>query len=89
MSIPVIVLLVMAWLAVGWLPSRILKHWFVVSYGDALGDKAWTVGLETTVAAMSIGGPVTWIAVALIRVSFGTDSPADKWDRAVPWGWMW
>jgi hypothetical protein len=71
-------LLVFLWLAVGWLPSRIMKHHFISEYGDVLGGDAWGPWMGVATGALAVGGPFAALGTLLVRATFGGK-----------WGWRW
>lgn len=73
-------LIVLAWLVVGWLPSRIEKHYYVCS--PAFRCVPWKWQDELLPAAMAVAGPMNALATLIWR----------RWpivDRETPWGWRW
>ncbi len=70
-----------AWLVVGWLPSRINKHYFVSAFGWSLGEEAWTWRDEAIELMLALGGPFRGASLILWW-------PSRKRPR-VGWGWKW
>lgn len=67
------------WILVGWLPTRIMKHYFIERYGRTLEiDEAWgKVGMIMSFFN-ALYGPLGLFVVLIARWSFGGK-----------WGWRW
>jgi hypothetical protein len=75
------VLVILAWYIVGWLPSRVAKHYYKRAY-LSLGPNAWNTTSEVFFALMAILGPGN-LAAGLIWRTWPLG------DRTIPWGWEW
>ncbi len=75
-------LIAIAWLLLGWLPSRIWKSYLITRYGPSLGRDAWTRRNELEEVAWAVFlGPFGIIACILVM--------QDRFDKSAPWGWKW
>lgn len=75
------VLLVVLWLTAGYLPTRVIKHFFVTEYGDSLGAGAWDRGDAVRCIWVTLLGPFGGLTALFVRWGWGA--------RSTPWGWMW
>lgn len=71
-----------AWYMSGWLPSRILKHYFLAEFPDQ-GDGAFGLGGEALSYGLALGGPICLASTLLVRWTFGQGT------HKVAWGWRW
>lgn len=76
-----VLLLAGLWLVIGWLPTRVVKHWFILAFGPVLGVATWDWPSEVFSSLMALGGPANVAAVLIWRWDFGI--------KKEPWGWAW
>lgn len=66
---------VLLWLLIGWLPTRIVKYWFVTGFTNLTEEEAWGRRMEALSVFVMFLGPGAWLCVLL----------TNKGD----WGWKW
>jgi uncharacterized membrane protein len=80
----VILALVVGWLVIGWLPSRVHKHYVFSRYGP----EYWEKSDEVLYLLTALIGPLFIISFLLARWGFDRLDRED-YGNTIPWGWKW
>lgn len=82
-----IILAFVAWLWIGWLPSRFVKNYFAERFGRTLGKSAWSERDEIFALCTALLGPLAAISVIAILAIWRHDDKIDG--KRVDIGFRW